>query len=229
MAAVIDSDNAESFGSTVSVTVNNPLPAGTLLMLGLFSDDESATVTSLTDVAGNVYTVDPMLPNANSADGFTMTTAWCVLTNALGPGDTITFVATAGSTVLVFAAASGMAASPLDQSNEGLDDSFPPSGTCVSGNITTTQADEILFGWNIALGATGITTTPGWTGQDFDSPGAVAWYEFEIQIVSSVGTYSTGAVHDGTYWSSRIRSFKAAATGPAPEPTYHRSGLMAVS
>jgi hypothetical protein len=226
--AIIDNDNFQGFGSSISGPVNVTLPVGTLVVAGWFSDDVDAALTSFTDDGSNSYT--PLLPfaNSNAADSFTSGMAYSVLATELAVADEISLVVSAGTALFAYIAISGADQDPFDDYAVDQDESFPQGSACVSGNIATAQADEILVGWNIAQGAgRTITVTPDFTETiQGDTPGAVARFQMETQVVSSIGSYGTNAaVSPDSYWNSHIAAFEAAGAAPTTDEAKLRQGL----
>lgn len=221
--AVIDQDWDAGFTSTSVITANAVIPVGALVVIGTGINSVGQTLNSIIDARGNSYNLQSVFDNSNPSQGFGITTAYAVVTTQIQIGDVITVVWSSGSAfTAMLAYTGGETSSPLDQQNQSLDDAFPPTDAAISGNISTTVADEILIGWNVCVNA-GNTFSPtsGWT-ELFDqaSAGSVLRYQLEYSIVSAIGTYSTNAaIADTTgndYWSSRILSFKGLVV-PPPE------------
>lgn len=105
---------------------------------------------------------------------------------------------------------SGVAtASAVDQTNSGSGSDASP----VSGNVTTTQADELLFGTSSNGSGLVITVGSGY-GHLVVSPASNPKLGSEDQIVSATGTYSATFTQSfGDFWACIIVTFKAAGGG----------------
>jgi len=99
--------------------------------------------------------------------------------------------------------------SPLDQTNTNS----VTAAAMTSGNVTTTFANEFLYGYgvdNAGNPTTGVGWTPGITeGSELD----------EWQIVSAIGTYAATYTGDGAAYMCEIATFKGAAA-PPPSGAY---------
>src|SRR5262249_29363849 len=150
---------------------------------------------SVTDTQGNTYA------QAVSSAG----NAIWYATNIRGGADTVTanFAATTGFSLIYIHEYAGLAASwPLDQIS-----SQAGTGKAVtSGAKTTTQANELIFGY----ASVDYCVTAAGTG--FAVGGTAGCNMSEDEIVSGVGTYAatfTQSVSSG--WVGLMATFKAAA------------------
>jgi hypothetical protein len=140
-------------------------------------DGEASSISSVTDSLGNTYT---------KAVGITSPSNLAIYyaSDMTGGADTVTadFGSSTGFSTLYIQEVSGVAvSSPVDQTNS----SSVSSGTSLSsGNVTTTQASELLFGYcwsshSVTAGESGwgvLQTTGGNLSEDL--------------AVSSTGTYA---------------------------------------
>jgi hypothetical protein len=103
---------------------------------------------------------------------------------------------------------SGPNASPLDDSEPGVNTSN--STSVASGQITTTNADDVLIGVSLIYDEGAITWTEGdgWTERIDVNQGANK-LQVQEKTVSSTGNYtSTSTLSGATYWLSHVVSFK---------------------
>jgi hypothetical protein len=134
--------------------------------------------------------------------------------NCLGGANTLTASLGSGHYIR-FAAAeySGVAtSSSLDVQN-----SATGTGTAAnSGNVTTTNASDLLVGFceNDTNGALSVTPGAGWTQRELVDGESLC-----DQIVSSTGTYAFSATIGGSVsWGAGILAFKAGASVGAAKP-----------
>lgn len=128
---------------TATITVGaGGAPAGSTVFVAI-GCNEGSVITSVTDSKSNTYVQDAA--ETTQVIGNTDTYLYRASNiTALVNLDTITITRSAGSVLTTTAAyATGLATSnPLDQSNNGT----AASTTVDSGNITTTQAAELIIG-----------------------------------------------------------------------------------
>jgi chitodextrinase len=172
----------------------------------------NASISSLTDTAGNTYTlaVGPTVFGGQNAIYY----AKNIVAAAAGANTvTVTFSAAVGDPDIRVAEYSGISTtSPLDVTVAATG-----SGTLTnSGSVTTTNANDLLVGANL-VGST--TTGPGTgftqrviSGEDGDI--------LEDEIVSTVGAYSaTAPISPSGTWIMQMAAFKAAGSANTTPPT----------
>ncbi|HTW22945.1 MAG TPA: LamG-like jellyroll fold domain-containing protein, partial [Candidatus Baltobacteraceae bacterium] len=204
----------QSSQSTVSIPFTSAQNLGDLNAVVVGWNDSTATVSSVTDTEGNVYTraVGPAIitgvlsqsiyysPNIKAAAAGANTV-------------TVTFSTAAAYPDIRILEYSGVSASsPVDVTASATG----TSGTNNSGSATTTNAADLIFGANIV---TGVTTGPGtgFTQRLLTSPdGDIA----EDKTVTATGSYNATAAATGE-WIMQMVAFKAAggASGVAPAIT----------
>ncbi len=184
--------NAQSTVSSSAVTFGASTVAGNLL-IACVSWTNTQNFSSIADTQGNSFT--QFGPEVNSSSG---EKARCYYAkNIVGGADTITFTlaATAGFMEMYIHEVSGVSyTSPFDQS---CSNSMPGGGT-ISCSVTTTAANEILFGYNqdnTSSGGSGFTVASTFDGNIS-----------EYKVVASAGTYtisttqsSAGILIGGTF------------------------------
>jgi hypothetical protein len=100
---------------------------------------------------------------------------------------------------------SGLASSsPLDQTTKASGTSATPS----SGSVTTTQADELLFG---VVGTDGGNTFAAGSGYTLREANLDVALQIEYQIVAATGAYAATMSITSAGWSATIATFKGAA------------------
>jgi hypothetical protein len=193
--------------STVSVSLSSPLAAGDLLVVYVLWDSGTATVS---DTLGDTFAA-PMGPTswrsgARLAEGF--------YASGTGAGaDTVSValsspVSTHG---IVYAAeyAGIVASAPLD----GTAAAVGSGAEMNSGDVTTTNADDLLVG----LGVSSDTVTspgPGFTTRAITFGNIV-----EDETVSTTGAYAATATQNSSAWEMQLMAFQELPAGPASTTT----------
>lgn len=187
IAHVQSKNNATGFASTLNVTVT-ALTAGNLVTCITYSPSE--TITHSMSATGVTWAT-AIGPIAHSG---APTMRGYIFYGQVDSGGATTVTVTASSSTGIGAAcieASGLAtSSPLDQTGSGEQSAATTHN--LSASLTTTVADELLFGgcvntgtastWTVGTGYTGVSTVGGGT-----SPYAA------YQIVASTGSYGLGS------------------------------------
>jgi len=186
--------------STLSIAFPGNTAAGNAIVVGAACSN--TTISSVTDTQSNTYT--QAVANGDSAIFYAQ--------NIAGGADTVTvhFAASCNFSWLDPHEYAGLATtSMLDQET-----SATGTGTALnSGSVTTTQANELVFGYAfvqnaLSQGGTGFTVrqpAPGVTTSNVMS---------EDEIVSATGTYAA-TFTQGTSgsWKALIATFKASGAG----------------
>lgn len=206
-------DTQGSGVATTSLTFTVPaggVPAGaTIFIAASLAEASSAHVVA--DTAGNTYALDTPPSDVNAAATDLEFQLWRSSTGgALSSGNTIVLSWT--SSVANVRATSfyvtGLAASPLDQAAVAEGSSSTPS----SGNITTTQNDEILIGISGSGSAAALTEDGNFTSIAADGNARAIAAAYRIVSATETMDYSpTYAVSEN--WTCGIASYKAASTG----------------
>jgi hypothetical protein len=217
--AFVQSDASGS----ASIAFGSGNTAGNLLVaiIGTAGDP-----TGVTDTAGNTWVKATEFYNGGTFIGIDI---WYAK-NCLSGANTVSFSGGFGSPFdgIIVAEFSGIdTTSPFDQEQSAEGDFA--TATPNSGNITTTQADEVLIGGAAGLTGVGLTWTGSFTELEdlFDGqrkPGA------GYRIVSSTSTYAATATCDTSPanggWVAAVASFKAAGAGRTTKNTRsHRLGV----
>jgi len=193
--------------TTVNVTFTGAQTAGDLNVVVVGWNDTTATVSSVTDSKGNVYTraVGPTTISGSLSQSIYY--AKNIVAAAAGSNTvTVTF-----STAAVYPDIRVLEYSGADPNNP-VDVTAANSGTGTSsssGSVTTTNATDLLFGANTV---TSVTSGPGsgYTNRVITSPdGDIA----EDQVVTSTGSYSaTAPISSGT-WIMQMVAFRTPSGG----------------
>jgi IPT/TIG domain/Fibronectin type III domain len=202
--------------TTVPVTFTAAQAAGDLNVVVVGWNDTTATVKSVTDNAGNTYTL-AVGPTIFSGFG-TQSIYYAKNIVAAGAGAntvTVTFSAAAVfADIRIVEYAGADPASPVDVTAAATG----TSATSSSGAVTTSIATDLLFGANLVQTA---TTGPGtgFTKRLLTSPdGDIA----EDQMVSAAGSYSATAPVSSGEWIMQMVAFHTATTcsgAPPAAPT----------
>jgi lysophospholipase L1-like esterase/PKD repeat protein len=192
----VQSTNAVSLSSSngISASFSNNTTAGhTIVVAG---STGSPAISSVSDTQGNTFV--QALANGSSAIYYAA--------NIKGGADTVTanFVSSAGFSVIYIHEYSGLSTSPLDQTS-----SQSGTGTAVtSGAKTTTQANELIFGYAsvdryVQTGGTGFSVRQTAGGN-----------MSEDMIVSTAGTYSATFTQNGSAgWTGLMATFAGTGGG----------------
>lgn len=206
--AFVDTGSGSGSGSSTTLDMSAiNLVTSNSAFAGTKWETNSPNLTSITDTAGNTYSLLTSLTYAGTArlrGGYT-------LNAAANASNVVRFTWDAGATFRQGATAqfSGVSGSGFDQQNTNSGN----SGTATSGNITTTQNDEVVMFCAAAFTATtfssetinGTTSNSRYEGSDF---------EFHDLIVSSTFTGGgSSALSPSGQWGGIIASFKATAGG----------------
>ena len=200
----------QSLQTSVSVTFAAAQVAGDLNVVVVGWNDGTATVNSVMDTVGNVYTraVGPTV--IAGVESQSVYYAKNIAAAAAGANSiTVSFSSAAAFPDIRILEYSGADLNnPVDvtAANSGN------SGTSSSGSVTTTDPIDLLFGANIVQ-----TTTSGpgagFTSRLLTSPdGDIA----EDLMVTTVGSYSATAPLSSGQWIMQMVAFRAALSGPAP-------------
>jgi len=185
--------------TTVSVPYSHAQTAGNLNIVVVGWNDTSASVSSISDSAGNTYL---LAIGPTTASGARQTIYYAK--NIKGGSNTVTVnfsQAASSPDVRVLEYAGASTTSPLDVT-AGASGS---STTANSGLATTTAANELIFAADtIATGTPGPGT--GFTARIITQPDSdIA----EDKIGSTAGTYSaTAPVSPSGYWVMQMVTFK---------------------
>lgn len=178
-----------SASTTPSMTVANPFPAGKLVV-GYVITGGGSTLNSVSDTAGNTWTVGTSL-----FDGSLYRTSmfWSVLANPVSAGQTVTLTLSASAGPLVVAA--GFASSSVTGSEVSATNA---NNFANSGSMTYTTP-ALLIGGLFANGDmnTSAATISGWTRVGFAAGGSALdlalYYKREPSVTGDAfGTTFTG-------------------------------------
>jgi glucose/arabinose dehydrogenase len=200
----VNSATPQSSQGTVALAYNGAQTAGNTNIVAVGWNDTTATITSVTDAAGNVYQAASPLTRGSG------------LSQAIYYARNIKAAAAGANTVTVRFSAAASFADVRVTEYSGLDPLNPldatasaaGSGTAAnSGNLTTTAANELIFGAGMTTGAfTGAAA--GFTTR------IITPIDADIAVdrnVTTVGAYSAGAVQGGSaQWVMQAASFRAA-------------------
>ena len=197
--------------STLSVKYVAAQTAGDLNVVVVGWNDTSATVASVTDTSGNVYTraVGP----TSYPGALTQSIYYSANIKAAGAGANSVKVVFSQPAIRVDVRVleySGMhPTAPVDAAAGASG----TAGTSDSGPATTTNANDLLFGANITAGGTDGPGS-GWTSRIITQPDSdIA----EDRIVTTTGTYrATAAVTSGAPWIMQMVAFRGASTDTQP-------------
>lgn len=204
--------------TTANLTFDLNVTAASLLIASGRSSAGTTQPTSVTDNINSTYASDKK--QAQTLDN---ATAWFASFANSGAGTiTVTETQASGSLRLVIIEYSGMAtASPLDQTN-GAEANAVTSVN--SGNITTTQADEVLIGASGNSSGQAWTVTSGFTLIADVPTGSTSRFIVEEQIVTSTGTYSSQPVTSASSNTmTLIASYKVASQISVPITNFNSS------
>lgn len=200
-------------GSVTSAPLafNSTTTAGSLVVVGVRIGANGRTIT-VSDAQGNTYSqAGTTIDDAQGDDN-----AIFYAPNIVGgTTDTVTIAISGAAATIRFAIHeySGAATtSPLDQT---AGQAYATTTTPDSGNVTTTQDNELLFGW-LVDGNTVADITSAGTGYNLREKLIVSVLKFgsEDKLSTTAGVYSAGFTLTGVgFGAIRIATFKVAAAG----------------
>jgi hypothetical protein len=186
--------------STASIAFSGGTPSGNHIVLSFNTNSQSANVSSITDSNGNTYTLAAGPTNwaGTASRGYTYYTR-----NTGGGGGNITITITLTQSVGIIEAYaleySNIATSnPVDQVSVGVG-----SGANMdSGSKTTTQADELIYGFGMSSGSSTVNS-PNTARLTMNGNFAAD------RTVSSIGSYNvTGTEGAGDFYMVHMVTFK---------------------
>jgi fibronectin type 3 domain-containing protein len=206
--------------TTVSVKFNSAQIAGDLNVVAVGWNDSVATVSGITDTAGNAYTraVGPTV-----ISGVESQSIYCAKNIAAAAGAntvTVTFSSAAASPDIRILEYRGV---DLNNPVDVTAASSGNSATSSSSAVTTTNPTDLIFGANLVQTK---TTGPGsgFTSRLLTKPdGDIA----EDQKVTATGSYSATAPLSSGQWIMQMVAFRTSVSGADTQPPTAPSGLTA--
>jgi len=193
-----------SSANSVSAAFASAQTAGNLNIVVIGWGDNTATVTAVSDSQGNSYQL--AASRASSALGITQSIYYAsnIVSAAAGANTvTVRLSANTGYPDLRIVEYSGVSALDKVSSAEGT------STTADSGAVSTTTANELLFGTNYTYGSTNGPGS-GYTARVITNNGDIV----EDAVVSSTGTYSATASVTAANWIMQLVTFSGGAAPP---------------
>lgn len=211
IARVNQNSSAPATATTMTVTLAS-LTAGNFVVLGVFANNNTLTINSITDTAGNSSFSTAVGPTACAAT-LGAGTMWIIYKeNIAGIGTTNTFTinfsgATGGGEVAV-AQYSGVATSAsIDQHPVG-NGSATPGTTATTSSFNPTQSTELAITWTSCAG-TGGNPTAGASYTSIIKPDA-----FTVlceRISPPTGSQTATTTFASNPWEIQVATFLAAA------------------
>jgi hypothetical protein len=200
----VNSATPQTNQSTVAVPYTKSQAAGDLNAVAIGFDDSTSTITSVTDNAGNVYQVAAPLKRGS---GVSQAIYYAKNIKAAAAGNAVT-VQFSGAVPYVDVRVAEYAG--LDQVNP-LDTTASTAGSggssASSGNLTTSAANEVLFGAGYTTSLFGAGTN-GFISRIITSPdGDIAGDKF----VGTAGAYAATAGVGGGIWVMQAVAFRGAS------------------
>ncbi|PYU60108.1 MAG: hypothetical protein DMG55_11780 [Acidobacteria bacterium] len=195
--------------ATISATYNSAQTAGNMNVVAIGWDSSFITLKTLTDSKGNSY---KLAVSYVDSTGITQAIYYApnIVAAAAGANRvTATLSASTDWPDLRILEYSGVNTLDKTASAKGT------TTTASSGSVTTTQADELLFG---AVYTYGTTNGPGsgYTSRVVTGDSDLA----EDEVVFTTGLYTAKASMDGQEWVAQLATFYSSGTGgttlPAP-------------
>lgn len=200
-----------SVDTAIEITTSADVAAGELICV-LIASTNSKTVTSVTDAAGNTYSLGY---EYKPASGIFLFSAYCIATSSLASGSTITvnFSAALGRKLASAVKASGIAsptASAYDASGAG---GTATSTTPLVATPTLAQSNELLLAWSyINAGHVDTwTEATGWTQMTGAPVIDTRILRVAAKIVSSTTSINYDPVNGASRdWTTNVVCFKGA-------------------
>ena len=197
----------QSNQSTVNTAYTSAQSAGSTNIVAIGWNSAAGTISSVTDTAGNVYSL--AAPLTRGGGNLSQAIYYAKNIVAAPAGNTVKVVFS-GAMVYVDVRITEYAG--LDPTNpvDVTSSSSGSNNSATSGSVTTTTANALLFGAGMTWGYYGNATN-GFTTRVLTQP------NFDIvadRVVSAVGSYAAAApVTGGGTWLMQIVAFKGAG-GP---------------
>ncbi len=198
--------------ASVSVTYSKAQSAGNLNVVVVGWNDSTATVKSVTDISGNNYklAIGPTVQSGTASQAIYYASN---IASAAASGNTVTvtFNGSAAFPDIRVLEYSGLdPSSPLDVSIANMGNGTSSS----SGSITTTFANDLIFGAN-TIQSTTTGAGAGFTSRMITTPDAdIA----EDEVVSATGSYAATAPQTSGLWIMQMVAFKSGSV-VAPVPS----------
>ncbi|PYX11846.1 MAG: hypothetical protein DMG84_23065 [Acidobacteria bacterium] len=203
-----NSSNPQTPQTTVTVPFPLAQTSGNLNIVVVGWNDSTATVASVNDTSGNIYS-PALIPTVQSGTAsLVIYYAKNIAGAAAGVNSvTVTFAPAANFPDIRIAEYSGLdPVNPLDVAAGALGS----AATSSSGAVTTTNANDLLVGANLVQT---LTTGPGsgYTNRVITSPDGDI---LEDRVVTTTGSYTaTAPVSPSGQWIMQMVAFRAAAGG----------------
>jgi hypothetical protein len=195
-----------------------PIPAGRLVVIGGIIGDANPTISSITDLAGNVYTIIRQdVHNAGTPSRAFL--AYSLLTNDLGPADSIIITQSSGINrrTVVIASSYEVPAGTLSLTGSGFaqDVTFPQSSNPAPSAVTA-LANNALAVCMVVGNPTvaGVTFTPssGFSQIANIEEGSTTWHGYAEDALVSAGSVAPGPVSSASmYWTAYQAVFEVVA------------------
>ena len=209
----VNSATPQSSPTSVALKYTAAQTAGNLNVVVVGWNDTTSQVQQVVDSSGNIY---QLAVGPTVRPGTATQSIYYAANIAAAPANTntvtVTFSAAAAFPDVRIAEYSGIAAvNPVDIA-VGAQGS---STTSSSGNITTTNANDLLVGANVVQTLTQSAGT-SFTNRVITAPDGDI---LEDRIVTATGSYSaTAAISPTGEWVMQLVAFRAATTGPDTQP-----------
>jgi hypothetical protein len=198
--------------SQVSVTYTQAQVAEDTNILAIGWANRTSTITSVVDSAGNTYQRAGSVVSGAPHFDLQMAIYYAKNITAAAAGAntvTVTFNTAAPRIDIRATEYSGLdPANPLDVVGSASGTSATPN----SGSVTTTSAQELIFGADTTASKVSTTAGPNFTSRIITTRGSIA----EDMSVTMTGSYSaTAQVSPSTNWLMQVAAFRNAGQGPA--------------
>jgi chitodextrinase len=218
----VNSATPQTNQSSVTVNFTSAQTAGNTNVIAIGFNDATSTISSVTDSKGNTYAVAAALARGSSLSQAVYYAKNIASATAGSNTLTVTFSGSVPYADIRVAEYSGLdSTSPVDVTASASGSAT----TANSGNVTTTSANELIYGAGMTGGGFSSTPINGFTTRVLTQP------DTDIAIdknVTSTGTYSATATVSGS-WLMQAVGFKAANTsGDTTAPTVP-TGLSATA
>jgi len=224
IAHVQSRQNTNTVGTSVTLAYTSDITPGTTKVVVVMSGSTTAP-TNVDDPQG-AYTKD--LEQDQTTDGITL--SFWHLCNATSGATTVTVTnGSSQSTRIVILEYSGYtSACEKDQSNSAQADSVGVDVPTDTGDITTTQADEVLVGALIISTTSASVTQPASFTVRQDLAAGNVRLSVADRIVSSTGTYNYAPSQkaSGAHLAVGLVSYKDTGGGGSPATNFFRARIQ---
>jgi hypothetical protein len=210
MGAFVQSRSVDAGNvSSAALTFNSSTVSGNLATVAIQVGEQDDVVTSVTDNKGNTYTRRSFQPSTGAEAAVYIYDAKNIVGGA-SHQITVTLSTAKNLRFAIHEYSGADTTSPFDQ----VADDFGNSTTLSSGNLTTTQAMELLFCAGITRDGRTFTPDGTFTQREVIPAAANTRLVTQDRMVTAIGTYAgTFTLNSSNPWACALVSYKDSGVG----------------